>query len=266
MAKRVLEIGQPELQSLGLDWQSLAVSTEAEKVATAMDQSDTRITFAAYSGDSELATTAHSEQTQSLQTCAVTKDKMTALLDSGNVLSSPRVTTLESIPASIHVGSDVPYVAEVECKESDADGIPVVCQPVTKVLSTGLKIDLKGTLSEDCSEVQTHLDLTDTTLNSLTEVPPKLSNLAEGFDVRVQVPNYAVHHVNANLDLPKDQLVAIHCGTQAVSEVVDYKIPILSDIPLVSRVFKSRGITRKDKTTVVILKCSTSAEQSVGKD
>jgi len=162
-----------------------------------------------------------------------------------NVMSQPKIMLLNNVPAKIQVVKKIPYISSVR---HDVTGITNGVNSY-EVLTSEV---LQGVVMELSARI---IDSDNIYLN-LTPMVKDLSggNIPEKTfgNVIIQLPQTTDRAVTTTIKVKSGETVVIGGMIQESDNTVERKIPILGDIPLLGRLFKSSAKVR-DKTEVVVL-------------
>jgi type II secretory pathway component GspD/PulD (secretin) len=244
---RVVEVKLKKEHSLGINWQLMA---EKGKVSTGM--------FDLYSAAGEgvrqqlayqsvyQTPGAGSGSTISPFTVTMFDDNLTSVLQmltnqlDSNVLSAPRVTTVNNREAVIKIVQRYPW-AEPSVTTSDSGEVAVSW--TINFEDVGILLKVTPTISED---------------NQISMVlAPEVSEKVDDFTLVSDNFNYTVPIIDQRSAYTKvvvgnGQTLIIGGLMKDSSEVSDYKVPLLGDIPWLGTLFKSHH-TYKEKTELLIL-------------
>lgn len=164
------------------------------------------------------------------------------------VLSSPRVSTVNNQKAVIKVGSDEYYVTNVSTDTSSVGGAGTTNVSVTlESFFSGVALDVTPQISRDgevvlhihpaVSEVSQQTKSVVTTMGNLT-LPLAASNIRES-DTVIRAAN--------------GQVVVIGGLMQNVTQQQQSSVPILGDIPLLGHLFRQNSqVTRKSELVILL--------------
>lgn len=146
------------------------------------------------------------------------------------VLASPRIAAIEGEPAEILIGDRIGIVLET------VDEAGNVSQSVEYV-EVGVKLNITASVSEDAM----------VTMQISTEV----SHMDEDLTDRFRFPNVRTREMNSMVRVRDGQSLVIGGLIQEVESEETQGLPILSDLPLLGRLF-SRNVTNTRETEMVV--------------
>ncbi|WP_457600033.1 type II secretion system secretin GspD [Hydrogenivirga sp.] len=161
-----------------------------------------------------------------------------SLLESGsgfNIVSNPKVLTLDNQPAVIKVGQVVPYAEGVKF---DINGQPIITYDYKEV---GLELDVTPRISGD--NLRLTISLT------LEEIIDFVTN--EIGSTSYTVPVTSNREVNSDVVIENGQTVILGGLVSTKTLKTIEGVPGLWRIPIIGRLFR-RDIKQKDKTTLFI--------------
>jgi len=174
-----------------------------------------------------------------------------AIDQNGNsdLLSAPRVTTVNGTPASIEVVEEIIYPTEftVETVEVDAGGgtgnvifipPPTVTPGAFETRSVGVLLNVTPTVAADNYTINLALR-------------PEIAELVDWFTVSMPQPVFASRNVSTSMIVWDGHTVVM--GGLIREDVTSFKdkIPLLGDLPIVGRLFRSEG-QRSEKRNLLI--------------
>lgn len=163
------------------------------------------------------------------------------------VLSSPRVATLNNQKAIIKVGTDEYFVTDVSAVNSISAAATIVNPDVTLTpFFSGIALDVTPQISQD-GDVTLHVH------PSISEVVDQQKTVTVG-NVTQQLPLAlsTVRESDSIVRARSGQVIVIGGLMQEIRNDREAKTPVLGDIPGVGELFKQRS-DRGEKTELVIL-------------
>ncbi len=153
-----------------------------------------------------------------------------------NILSTPRLTVLDNHEAIIQVGQDVP-IATGEQTTAASTGTNPTIQRSIEYRSLGIIMRVKPTINTE---------------GLLTlEIAQEVSDLANETGVG-DSPIITVRKVNTSVVVGHGQTVALGGLMRENKSVIENKVPLLGDIPLLGYLFKVKSNT-VEKTELLVL-------------
>lgn len=154
-----------------------------------------------------------------------------------NLLSTPSVTTLNNKLAKIQVGQNVPFLTGTFTTAGDGANNPF---RTTKRQDIGIKLDVTPHINEGDS---LRLEV----LQTVETIEPKATAAVN--DV---VTNK--REISATILAEDQQTIVLGGLIQDDFENIQRKVPLLGDIPLVGRLFRSDSDTRRKRNLIVLLR------------
>ena len=174
-------------------------------------------------------------------------------------LTAPRVTFLDGQRAHVVVAREVQFI-------SDLDAVPdaLALQPGTDVVTSGVILDVEGTVSADRRYVTMTLR---PTLATLIE-PMRTLRFTAGFVIELEDQADLTITQEAFLDLPELELTLVRTtvhvpdkgtlligGQRLVAETeIEAGVPVLSRVPLINRLFTSQTTVQDERTLLILVK------------
>ena len=153
-----------------------------------------------------------------------------------NILSTPRLTVLDNHEAIIQIGQDVPVATGQQTTASSTTVNPTIIQSID-YRSLGIILKVKPTIN---TEGLLTLELTQ-----------EVSDLSPTTGVG-NSPIFNIRRINTSVVAAHGQTVALGGLIKEQKTLVETKVPLLGDIPLIGNLFK---VTNKetDRTELLIL-------------
>jgi MSHA biogenesis protein MshL len=166
------------------------------------------------------------------------------------VLSSPRVSTVNNQKAVIKIGSDEFFVTGVSSTTSTTGTGTNVTTPTVELSSffSGIVLDVTPQIDES-GNIILHIH---PAVSSVTEKSKAFTALGEAFNLPLA---YSTIQESDNVvRAGSGQIVVIGGLMKQGTTDEDDAIPLLGDIPIVGNLFKHKQITRIKKELVILLK------------
>lgn len=178
-------------------------------------------------------------------------------------LTAPRVTFFNGQRAFVTVARQISFISEVEAVP-DGVGFDLTLS----VISTGVVLDVEGTISADRRYVTMTLrpslaDLIDirqipqigivetTTTNPITGISTTTNTPIEA---TIEAPEIEITTVNATVSVP-DRGTLLVGGQRLVGESeIEVGVPVLSKIPILNRLFTNSSTTEDERTLLILVK------------
>ena len=159
-----------------------------------------------------------------------------ATKNKANILSTPRLTVLDNHEAVIQIGQDVPVATGQQTTASSTATDPTI-QTSIQYRSLGIILKVKPTIN---TEGLLTLELTQ-----------EVSDLSKSTGVG-NSPIVNIRRINTSVLAAHGQTVALGGLIQKQKSVIERKVPLLGDIPLIGNLFKDTENT-DDRTELLIL-------------
>lgn len=237
---RIIELPTTKAKMLVKDWQVVGeIAKKAEEGVVA----------ASYTVDA--AEVFQTRKSGALSECEI--GKIEELIEAGaDALAAPTIIGLNGMPVEMMMGGEVPFVSSFHPLEDEDGNKTETMQPVVGFAKTGMILKLTGALDKKTETVDLSLDYTQAELKGMDSFT---FNSGNG-ELTVQQPVLEQNQVVTHEKMPLNETIAICGGTRAKETVTEQRIPILSKIPGVSRLFKSSSISREMVSTIILIECS----------
>ena len=157
-----------------------------------------------------------------------------------NMLSSPRVTTLNSQPAIIQIVKKVPYASEIEEHETGGWTTFTIEEEIT-----GITLEVTPTVGEG---------------NVIAlEICPKIKEVVDRVSVQLGVPDdlkrlvIDTRRADTNIIVKNGETVVLGGLIKDEDTVTTKKVPILGDIPLIGKLFQYKYSKREKRNLVIFI-------------
>ncbi len=165
-----------------------------------------------------------------------------------NVLSSPRVSTMNNQKAVIKVGTDSYFVTKQDSTASTvAGGSPTVSTELSPFFS-GISLDVTPQIDE-AGNINLHIH------PSVSEVSEKQITVASNQTISTALST--VQESDNIVRATSGQIIVIGGLMKEASTDDNASIPVLGDIPLLGNLFKHKKVTRIKRELVILLKPTT---------
>jgi general secretion pathway protein D len=159
-----------------------------------------------------------------------------ATKNKANILSTPRLTVLDNHEAVIQIGQDVPVATGEQTTASSTATNPTI-QTSIQYRSVGIILKVKPTIN---TEGLLTLELTQ-----------EVSDLSKSTGVG-DSPIVDIRRISTSVVAAHGQTVALGGLMREQKGVIERKVPLLGDIPLIGNLFKDTENTN-DRTELLIL-------------
>jgi MSHA biogenesis protein MshL len=162
-----------------------------------------------------------------------------------NVLSSPRVSTMNNQKAVIKVGTDSYFVTKQDTTAATVVGSqPTVTTELSPFFS-GIALDVTPQIDE-AGNINLHIH------PSVSEVSEKLITI--GKDQSISTALSSVQESDNIVRAGSGQIIVIGGLMKEASTDDNASVPVLGDIPLIGNLFKHKRVTRIKRELVILLK------------
>ncbi len=164
------------------------------------------------------------------------------------VLSSPRVSTLNNQKAVIKVGTDDFFITNTTATPSGVLGVPAAVSTELSPFFSGIALDVTPQI-DDAGNIVLHIhpaisEVTQKTINFTIQTEPNSLPTASS---RIQESDNVVRAQSG-------QVVVIGGLMKEVSTDDNASVPFFGDIPLIGNLFKQKRVTRIKSELVILLK------------
>lgn len=167
-----------------------------------------------------------------------------------NVLSSPRVSTVNNQKAVIKVGTDEFFVTNQTTTPSGSLSIQPTVTTTLSPFFSGISLDVTPQIDE-AGNINLHIHPT------ISNVSDKLINIGGGIGGISQTITTASSAVQESDDIVRatsGQIVVIGGLMKETTTDDDAAVPVLGDIPVIGNLFKQKKVTRVKSELVILLK------------
>lgn len=159
-----------------------------------------------------------------------------ATKNKANILSTPRLTVLDNHEAVIQIGQDVPVATGEQTTAASTGAEPTILRSI-QYRSLGIILKVKPTIN---TEGLLTLELTQ-----------EVSDLSKSTGVG-DSPIIAIRRISTSVVAASGQTVALGGLMKQQKGIIERKVPLLGDIPLIGNLFKVTENT-DDRTELLIL-------------
>lgn len=165
-----------------------------------------------------------------------------------NVLSSPRVSTVNNQKAVIKVGSDEFFVTEISSTTTTGTATTTTPQIILTPFFSGIALDVTPQIN-DKQEVILHIH------PAISEVVDQVKDITvAGQDQSLPLAFSTVRESDSIVRAMNGQVIVIGGLMQNQQTKVDAGVPVLSKIPILGRLFKQTQDVIKRSELVILLK------------
>ncbi|OZC35500.1 pilus (MSHA type) biogenesis protein MshL [Marinobacter vinifirmus] len=245
---KILEVGLNEGYQQGINWSDI----QSASSVTASDGLPAEFTFESVAGQAIRTT-----DIGGLFSATIREGSFNAVIEllgqQGNVqiLSSPRISTINNQKAVIKVGTDEFFVTDIDFDDNNS-AVTATDSTSTSVELTpffsGISLDVTPQISED-GAITLHVH------PSVSEVADqeKIITIGER-DVTLPLARSTVRETDSVIRAESGQIVVIGGLIQSSSEDDNAAVPFFSEIPLLGELFKQRRFESRKSELVILLR------------
>jgi MSHA biogenesis protein MshL len=253
---KILEIGLNEGYQQGINWSDI----QSASSVTASDGLPAEFTAQSLAGQA-----IQTSDIGGLFSATFREGTFTGLIEllgqQGNVqiLSSPRISTVNNQKAVIKVGTDEFFVTDIDFDDNNTEGATTDRTSTSVELTpffSGIALDVTPQIAED-GAITLHVH------PSVSEVSDQQKIITVGDrDVVLPLARSTVRETDSVIRAESGQIVVIGGLIQDTSEDNNSAVPFLSDIPLLGELFKQRRFkSRKSELVILLRPVVTGSEQ-----
>ncbi|MGC8120935.1 pilus (MSHA type) biogenesis protein MshL [Marinobacter sp. VGCF2001] len=245
---KILEVGLNEGYQQGINWSDL----QSASSVTASDGLPAEFTFESVTGQ-----VIRTSDIGGLFSATIREGSFNAVIEllgrQGNVqiLSSPRISTINNQKAVIKVGTDEFFVTDIDFDDNNS-AVTATDSTSTSVELTpffsGISLDVTPQIAED-GAITLHVH------PSVSEVADQEKVITIGErDVTLPLARSTVRETDSVIRAESGQIVVIGGLIQSSSEDDNSAVPFFSDIPLLGELFKQRKFESRKSELVILLR------------
>lgn len=257
---KILEIGLNEGYQQGVNWSDI----QSASSVTASDGLPAEFTAQSLAGQA-----IRTSDIGGLFSATFREGTFTALIEllgeQGNVqiLSSPRISTINNQKAVIKVGTDEFFVTDIDFDDNNS-AVTATDRTSTSVELTpffsGISLDVTPQISED-GAITLHVH------PSVSEVNNQEKVITVGDrDVTLPLALSTVRETDSVIRAESGQIVVIGGLIQNTSEDNNSAVPFFSEIPLLGELFKQRRFQSRKSELVILLRPVVAGSQQMNAD
>jgi len=246
---KILEIGLNEGYQQGINWSDI----QSASSVTARDGLPAEFTAQSLAGRA-----LQTSDIGGLFSATFREGTFTGLIEllgrQGNVqiLSSPRISTINNQKAVIKVGTDEFFVTDIDIDDNNSGAVNATDRTSTSIELTpffsGISLDVTPQIAED-GAITLHVH------PSVSEVSDQRKVITVGDrDVILPLARSTVRETDSVIRAESGQIVVIGGLIQNSSEDDNSAVPFLSDIPLFGELFKQRRFQSRKSELVILLR------------
>ncbi len=161
------------------------------------------------------------------------------------VLANPKISVMNGQPAMINVGEDTAYVNKVESK---ADEGVITFTVTTDSVFSGLGLGVVATVMGD-DEIIINLQPVTSQLETIT-----FESFGGTVGARVGLPQVKLREMNTTVRVPDGGLLVVGGLIDTEKGATAKKIPLLGDLPVVKKLFRSDAKTDTKKELIILMR------------
>lgn len=177
--------------------------------------------------------------------------------EKSKVLVAPMLTVFNGQRAHIYISQQFTYIKDYDIVQSSGPFGISAADPVTDIVSDGIVLDVRPTISADLRYITLELR---PTLALLDPPPPYLRILELNLNtqvppwVQLEIPDMTLQKARMNVILPDGATILI--GGYSVGQELDYisEVPILSKIPLLGTFFRHRSNMESKRVLMILVR------------
>ena len=175
------------------------------------------------------------------------------------VLSSPRIATVNNQKAVIKVGSDEFYVTDIDFESNNDTNSNSTDIELTPFFS-GIALDVTPQISED-GKIILHVHPT------ISKVEDQTKTISvSGVDTNLPLAFSSIRESDSIITAENGQIVVIGGLIQNRSSDKNSSVPFLGDLPFIGELFKQKSETSEKTELVILLRPTLTDQQSIQKD
>ena len=188
-------------------------------------------------------------------------------MDSNDALASPRITTLPDMKASIKMIREVPFADDYDDGEWDTSNTSD--NQYTNVSTWTYISPFPDVNLDDAEQLGIVLDVipsVDKEQRTITlQMAPRVSSFVEWMNYSTTDPSgnvefmrkpiIALRQIDTTVTVRDGETLVLGGVVEDTTEVLNDKIPILGDIPLIGRLFQSRYTSGKKRNLLIFMTC-----------
>jgi general secretion pathway protein D/MSHA biogenesis protein MshL len=260
---KIVEVTINDTEKKGIDWSKLlSTSVNMEMFGPSgiiyQQKSLPQILTTATTSDDGATLTTQTDTTSSYTTNAAGRRMVSKLALAGspfavlisaletqgptNILANPKISVLNGQPALISIGENVRFIEKIETTATDT---AVTTAVTTNNVMSGLGMSVIASIMDN-----------DEIVLSMTPVTSSLSKMDErtfGAGLMVQLPTVNVREMNTLVRIKNGDILMIGGLIDNIETSDITKVPVLGDIPGISRLFSHTTKTTKKKELVILL-------------
>lgn len=236
---KILEVTLNDSFQAGINWSAIARTSNPSITATQLGSAF---------GSSTVV-----QETGGLFSLSVAWDDFSSMIDllqkqgDVQVLSSPRVATVNNQKAVIKVGTDEFFVTNVTA-ESNSESDQIVPEIELTAFFSGIALDVTPQISSS-GEITLHIH---PTVSEVSDIQKEISVAGQQFDLPLALSS--IRESDSVVKAKNGQLVVIGGLMQQKQSNADAKTPLLGDLPVVGNLFKQRNDTLRKSELVILIR------------
>ena len=175
------------------------------------------------------------------------------------VLSSPRIATVNNQKAVIKVGSDEFYVTDIDFESNNDTNSNSTNVELTPFFS-GIALDVTPQISEE-GKIILHVH---PTISKVQDQQKTIS--VAGAETNLPLAFSSIRESDSIITAENGQIVVIGGLIQNRSSDTNSSVPFLGDIPFIGELFKQKGESSEKTELVILLRPTLTDQKSIQKD
>ena len=253
---RIIEVELNDGYEQGIDWQRLSRGTDAPSNAAVSEDYLNPISALTNLGGSFLAFTDNLYSFTDGNFSAVLR--LLSTQGEVNTLSNPRVTTSNNQKAVIKVGTDEYFVTNFTLETTTSSNGNTQQSPdiELKPFFSGISLDVTPQISDD-NKVLLHIH---PTVSEVTDGEKRIN--FGGSEVILPLARSTVRESDTIVEARSGEMIIIGGLMQEKQKKVESGVPLLSKIPVLGNLFKTRSLASKKSELVIMLRPVVVAENT----
>ncbi|MDA8164430.1 MAG: pilus (MSHA type) biogenesis protein MshL [Desulfobacteraceae bacterium] len=162
------------------------------------------------------------------------------------ILANPRISVMNGQPALISVGENISYINEIDSSVNDS-GVITSTVKTSSVLS-GLGLSVVPTIMDD------GIVLSMTPVTSECNPDTDIQRVSVGTLGQVMLPQIHLREMNTLVQIKNGGMLVVGGLIDETDDTTNTKVPILGDLPLINKLFRSETKNKVKKELVILLR------------
>ncbi len=166
-----------------------------------------------------------------------------------NTLSAPKIIVANNQRANIKIEKAQHYIRMIDVS---VNGSAVALDPEVSIARSGTILDVIPTINADNTiSLELHPVFATVDISDVETIKVN-SSLADSKSPQVTLPVYSIQHADTTLTVENGGVAVIGGVIEEKETKVDYKVPLLGDIPVVGKYVFSNSQVQEEKSHLVI--------------